>query len=196
MYNFILNLVTPFIKLVGKLYAPFSRKKISGKHYYEWRDNITIGTVLLTKTRGELSNLINPTKLKHAGIYVGEINYDGICYVAEATGKGVVLTDLVTFLTTKDIVVGCAPTFIRPDGMFEKTLQNITLRFVGTPYDYLFSKGDKALYCFELAATSLKSVYPELQLKCKEIIKGKRIYDGNTFLDDDFFTIKFDSRSE
>ena len=86
------------------------------------------------------------------------------------------------------------PEFIREDGMFEKTLQEEALRFKGIPYDYMFQKGGKAFYCFELAATCLKSVYPELQLKCKEIVKGKKIYDENTFLDADFFKVVFDSR--
>lgn len=193
-YDILLSILTPFIMWWGKLHWPFTHKKITGKFYYQWRDSIEVGTVFLTKTNGELSNLINPTEIKHAGIYVGNLGHGNIYYVLEAVGRGVVLTDLVTFLTTKDIVIGCKPKFIRNKETFEKDLQNFADKVLGLPYDYLFNKDGKAFYCFELAAMALKSVYSELQLKCKEIVKGKRIFDENTFLDDDFFQIIFDSR--
>jgi len=109
VYRFILTCLKPFVIWFGSLYAPFTRKKVTGKHYYLLRDEIEVGTVLLTVTEGEFSNLINPEKLKHAGTYVGNILGTGVRYVIEAVGKGVVLTDLVTFLTTKDLVVGCKP---------------------------------------------------------------------------------------
>lgn len=194
IYDFILTVLGPFIRWWGKFHFPFTRKKVTGKHYYAWRDQIKIGMVLLTKTSGEFSNYINPNKLKHAGIYVGEIYDDGIFYVLEAVGKGVILTDLVSFLTSKDIVVGCMPTFIRDDGKFELEVQDAALRYLGLPYDYMFQKDGKAFYCFELAAMCLKSAYPELQLKCKEVVKKKFAYSYETFLDEDFFNTVFDSR--
>ena len=118
----LLKFLTPLVRWTGNIYMPFSRKKITGKHYYIWRDEIEVGTVLLTKTRGEFSNIINPTSIKHAAIDVGRITDSEICYVLEALGKGVVLTDLVTFLTKKDIVVGCKPKFIRDKEEFERTV--------------------------------------------------------------------------
>lgn len=196
IYDFILSSIRPFLIWWGKLHFPFSKKRITGEDYYNWRDSIEIGTVILTKTRGEFSNLINPTQIKHAGIYVGDINNNGKFYVAEATARGVILTDLVTFLTTKDLAVGCKPMFIRNRDQFEEEIKKSTLRFIGLPYDYLFKKGGTAFYCFELAAVCLKEVYPELQFQCREIIKGKKIYDENTFLDKGFFKIVFDSRKE
>ena len=138
-----------------------------------------------------------PAKIKHAAIYVGNMGSGDICYVAEAVGRGVVLTDLVTFMTTKDIIIGCKPKFIREDvSGFIYAIHQATRGSIGKPYDYLFNRDGKAFYCFELVAMCLKSAYPELQLKCKEIVKGKRIYDENTFLDPNFFTIIFDSRNE
>ena len=195
-YDFLLTVLGPFIRWWGKLHFPFTHKKITGQDYYNWRDEIAVGTVLLTKTNGEFSNLINPIPLKHAGIYVGRVKEDNICYVAEAVGQGVVLTDLVTFLTTKDVVVLCHPKFIRNTEDFNAKLQTSVLKFVGLPYDYLFQKSGKAFYCFELAAACLKNVYSELQLNCKEIIKGKRIFDANTFLDTNFFEVTIDSRTD
>ena len=195
VYDFILTLFSPILICIGKLGFSFTRKKINGEHYYKLLDEMCIGTVLLTKTSGELSNLLTPMSLKHSAIYLGSCLNDNSHYVAEAVGKGVVLTDLVTFMTTKDVVVACKPVFIRRDKeFFETTLQKETLKFIGLPYDYIFKRGGNSFYCFELAATALKCVYNELQLRCREIVKNKRIYDENTFLDGDFFVKIFDSR--
>ena len=195
-YDWLLTKLTPLIIWTSKVYMPFSRKKITGANYYLWRDSIKIGTVILTKTRGELSNLINPVEIKHAAIYVGDPYDEGVKYVMEATSKGVVLTDLVTFLTTKDLAVGCYPKFIRSKEKLTEELQACVNSYVGIPYDYLFNGDDKAFYCFELVADCFKSVHPELQLKGREIVKSKIVYDHNTFLDGDFFEVIFDSREE
>lgn len=193
MWNFILKTLKPFIVFIGRIHSPFSRKKITGKHYYQWRKSIEVGTVLLTKTNGEFSNLFNPAKIKHAGIYIGKIDSE-VRYVLEAVGRGVVLTDLVTFLTTKDIVVGCKPKFI--DEKFSIYAKESAKMFEGVPYDFLFNKGDDAFYCFELCASILMSAYSEVSLNCEELIKGRRIYSEDTFLDLNYFDIAFDSRSE
>lgn len=193
LINFFLELITPVVKFVGQFHMPFSRKKISGADYYRWRDLIEPGMVILTKTEGELSNLLNPTKIKHAGIYIGPIDSSGICYVAEAVGKGVVLTDLVTFLTTKDVAVGCFPKGFKTE--MADALCEEALGFLHVPYDFIFKLGKEAFYCFELAGTCLETVIPSLQLKLNEIVKSKVIYDENTFLDTNNFNILFDSRT-
>jgi len=194
-YDFILTAITPFVIVWGKIHWPFTHKKISGADYYKWRDSIEVGTVLLSKVNGEFSNIINPTELKHAGIYVGNMGSGEIYYVLEAVGRGVVLTDLVTFITTKDILVGCKPKFIREDSDgFIYAIHEYARKVKGSPYDYLFNSDGKAFYCFELAAMCLKSVYSEIQFKCIEIVKSKKIYSEETFLDTDFFEIIFDSR--
>lgn len=194
-WDWLLTLLKPLIVFIGKIGLP--KRKITGEHYYRWRDDIEVGTVLLTKTNYELSNIINPTEIKHGGLYVGDINNNGICYVLEALGQGVVLTDLVTFMTGKDIIVACKPKFVRRDlNGFIYSIQSSARRIVGKSYDYLFNADGKAFYCFEAVAHCFKSVYSELQFKSKEIVKGKRIYDENTFLDEDFFEIVFDSRDE
>jgi len=193
-YDFLLTVLGPFIRFIGKIHMPFSRKKITGKDYYKWRDHIETGMVFLTKTEGEFSNLINPTKIKHAGIYVGELNDDGIYYVLESVGKGSILTDLVTFLTTKDVVVICKPKFIRNESDFKYHVKEQSKRLVGIPYDYLFRKGGKAYYCFELVAAVFQTYQTEIALKCKEIVKGKRIFDENTFLEKEMFEVIIDTR--
>ena len=97
-YDYLLSFLKPLIVILGKIGLP--KRKITGKDYFEIRDSIEIGTVFLTKTNYEFTNLINPTGLKHGAIYIGSINNSKIKYVAEAVGKGVVFTDLVSFLTT------------------------------------------------------------------------------------------------
>jgi len=50
---------------------PFSKKKITGDHYFVWRDQISKGHVFLANTNGVGTNLINPAELKHGAIYYG-----------------------------------------------------------------------------------------------------------------------------
>ena len=190
-YDILLTLLRPFIVVFGKIGLP--KRKVTGVEYFKFRDKINVGTVLLTKTNFELSNLINPTELKHAGIYVGNIFGDEVKYVFESVGEGAILTDLVTFMLTKDIVVGCELKGNIPQKTSE-VLPKTVLRFKGIKYDYLFKDGGKAFYCFENAAECLKDVYPHLNLKCREILKGKKIYDHNTFLDPELFNVVFDTR--
>ena len=194
IYNFLLKVLKPFIIWFGSLHFPFTHKKITGEHYYKWRDSIDVGTVFLSKTRGELSNILNPLEIKHGAIYVGKIKGDDVCYVAEAVGRGVVLTDLVSFMTSKDTLIAVEPTFLRDEEVFEKSLHAVTGYVLGTPYDYLFQEGGEAFYCFELVQHLLSEIYSGLSLQAKEIVKGKKIYDANTFLDERFFKVIFDSR--
>lgn len=191
-YSWLLKLLKPFVVWCGKIHVPFTRKRVTGKHYYMLRDKISMGTVLLTTTRGEFSNIINPEKIKHAGIYVGEIDRDGIKYVLEAVGRGVVKTDLVTYLTTKDLVIGCEPKFLTNDDKVQIPVE--ALRIIGIPYDYLFEKGGKAFYCFEAVAHIFKMLHPEIQLKCKEVVRGKKIFSYETYLNDkERFSVVFNS---
>lgn len=188
VYNFILWIIKPMIKILSKIHAPFSHKKINGKHYYKLRDELKIGSTILSSTSGELSNLYNPIKIKHAGIYVGDILKDGIRYIAEATGEGVVLTDLVTFLTTKDLIIVCNPKFIRTENQMEG-IQERAMNYIGKEYDYYFDKSKDKMYCFELCFHALGNSH----LKPREIIKGKCIFDHNTFLDTLHFNVTFNS---
>lgn len=193
IWKFILKLVKPLVILIGKFGVP--ERKITGKDYYKIRDDIEPGTVFLTRTSYELSNLINPGEIKHTAIYIGNINGGKVKYILEANADGVVIKDLVTFLGNKDLLIVTKPKFIRGKENFTEALHNAAKLSLGTPYDYMFELTPRAFYCYELVAACFKYAYPELQLKCKEIVKGKRIYDGDTFLDANFFEVVFDSRN-
>ena len=192
IYDWILKTLQPVVEWIGSLHFPFAKKKITGDHYYLWRDRITPGTVLLSTTQGELSNYINPTKIKHGGLYVGGKD---IKYVVEALGRGVVKNNLVKFMTTKDRIV-----IIRPKFASEEQIQSIiehANKLLGMPYDYMFSKNNKALYCFEAIIEAYRAEFPEIPFKCKEIVKGKRIYDPDTFLEDpEHWEVILDSEGE
>ena len=88
IYRFILKTVKPLVKFTGKIRMPFSRKKFTGDMYYKVKDLIEEGTILLTSTYGEFSNIINPLDIKHGGIYIGK-DEKGIPRVSEALAKGV-----------------------------------------------------------------------------------------------------------
>ena len=63
----------PLMDWIDKTFTiPFSVKKITGDHYYEWRDTIRPGTIFLSNTKGVGSNLINPAEFKHSAIYFGQ----------------------------------------------------------------------------------------------------------------------------
>ena len=53
------------------LTIPASVKKVTGDHYYRWRNKIFKGYVLLSNTRGSGTNLLNPSGIKHGAIYFG-----------------------------------------------------------------------------------------------------------------------------
>jgi len=188
-YTIILYLFKPILKRIAEWHAPYTHKKMTGKDYYHLRDELKIGTVLLSKTYGEASNIINPTEMKHSALYVGRIMNDEICYVIEAVGKGVKLTDLVTFVTSKDELVVCKPNFITTDEQ-EFGTQEKALNYIGRSYDYYFEMEDDELYCFELCFHCLNNP----RLKSREILDGKCIFDSDTFLDKTYFDVTYDSR--
>jgi len=218
--RFILKILAPITKFLGEIRMPFSKKRIDGDFYYKKRDLILPGDMLLTSTRGELSNLFNPSGLKHGGVYYGkglkthvknlieEIRTNGktgdydlydrlvdvekklsddVCYVLEAVGKGVIATSLVTFLTTKDVVV--CTRMKREDRTF--ALHGV--EDLGKPYDFLFRIRDNAFYCYELMAKCILAVYPNTDLMVFRKL-GVKYYDSKTFLDERFFEVMFDSR--
>lgn len=188
-YDVLLTLLRPFIMIIGKVGLP--KRKFTGEDYYKLRDLINPGDILLTKTNFELSNLVNPCPIKHGAFYVGKILQDEVCYVFESTAEGAVLTDLVTFLTSKDVVI-C--TRLKDH---ELAIQNIhleVLRLKGAAYDYLFSFDGKAYYCFELVAACIQNICPSVALKFKEIAKERYIFNHDTFLDEENFAVVFDTR--
>ena len=190
-YDIVLTLLKPLIKFLGHIGLP--KRKFTGEHYFKYRDKINIGGIFLTKTNYEFSNLMNPCELKHGAIYVGNALNTDVKYVLEATGKGVILTDLVTFLTSKDVVV-----YVEYKHTLKTSfvgLSNFINVTKGVQYDYLFSSDGKAFYCFELCAFFVYKTF-NVALTPKHITNNKNIFTHETFLNKDLFSIMFDTRGE
>lgn len=132
----------PFTKRLGKVHSPFSHKEISGMHYMDAKTKLIPGQVLLTRTEGELTTAFIPGFWTHGAIYAG----DG--WVIEAIGAGVVKTDLVSFMMTKDVMAACTPLFATTEQ--RQAAVAWAVKQLGDPYDYDFISGNKAFYCFEL----------------------------------------------
>lgn len=190
MKNFVvwlLELIRPIVKKIGAIHIPFSRKKVTGVHYYAYRDQIFPGTILLSSTNGEFSNILNPMKIKHGGIYIGMFNNIG--YVLEATGKGVYLKDLVTFMTTKDLVMGLNPKI----EVNETDLRSKIDKYLGASYDYQFSSDNKSYYCYELIAKIYNDIYPNIEIKMQETLFKHMVYGPESFLQNEHFELVFNT---
>ena len=190
LYPFIIKIFTPIALWWGGLHFPWTRKKITGEFYYKWRDSIKPGDVLLTTTFGEFSNLINPSPLKHGALYLGG---NIIKYVGESVGKGTVKTDLVTFLTTKDIVV-----VVRKRNINDLEIESVVKKgweLIKKPLKYGFRKTKDDIYCYEYVIEAFCSVFRNTSFKMEEFLPGKYIYDSETFLNDPWnWEIIIDSR--
>jgi len=152
----ILDAVVPLTKKLGALHMPFTHKKVTGRHVFSVVPHLKPGAVFVTRVRGEISNFLISGEFTHAGMCISSgLNSDSCSRfpssfvpVIEAVGRGVVETDLVSFLTTKDRVLLLYPTFATDDEM--KIAADAVYATRGTPYDYYFTPGSKAFYCSEL----------------------------------------------
>ena len=98
--------------------------------------------IWLTRMEGEATNLFIPGFWTHAAIVVDDKA------VIQAISSGVVATDLISFLLTKDYVGLFDPTFADAGG---HTLAAAwAAKQIGAPYDYEFGMNVKAFYCSEL----------------------------------------------
>jgi hypothetical protein len=182
----------PLVVWLGKLYLRTSEPKIKGYHYYKWRDEILPTDIILTSSDGEIgSNLINPSDIKHGGIYLGDLG-DGVCMLSEALGEGITHTDLVSFLTSKDIVVVLRPIFQYDK---KKVIESAISRN-GLDYDYEFETNDNEYYCFEHIAKAFIDQNKNLVFKKSEKL-GYEYYSSNSFLEaKNLFKVIIDSRDE
>jgi len=179
LYKILIKLITPMIMFFGKIHAPFSHKQITGEFYYTWRKLLLPGDVLLATTFGELSNILNPSEIKHGALYLGG---ETIKYVGEAIGKGVVETDLVSFLLKKDIVI-----IVRKKGIRDserKLVVKTGRELIKKRLEYGFGEGLDDMYCYEYVIQVFKTAFPQTEFKKVEFLPNKLIYECETFLND------------
>lgn len=101
----LLGIVYPISENVGHARAPWSRKLMTSKNYREVLPLLQPGDVLLSRTQGELANVFIPGFWAHAFMYTGGE------MLIEAIGKGVVETDLIDGVLTKDYLMVRRPSF-------------------------------------------------------------------------------------
>jgi uncharacterized protein YycO len=147
----------PITRAMGKIHAPYSHKKVQGMDVYSIMNKLVPGAVLLTRTRGELTNLVIPGDFTHAAIALSKES------IIEATGKGVNINDLITFMTSKDRVVMLYPKFCGEVEM--KNAAALASTWVGSPYDYLFDPDNKAFFCSELIQTAYEKTVKQMLFK-------------------------------
>lgn len=158
MRRLLLRMFTPVSKLLSKCHISPSYRYVKADDYHAATELILPGDVLLSTMRGELTNLFIAGHYKHAAMYVGVTERaDGSLRehsVVEATFKGVVASDLIDVMLSKDDVM-----ILRPRehvlGTNNSRAADIILSVVGKPYDFVFEPGCDAFYCSELATWAL-----------------------------------------
>lgn len=157
LYFWTLKITRPFIVFLGKLYQKSTNKEHIFKNYYEIENILKVGDVLLTKSDGHFSNLINTGYWKHALVFVGGDKPS----IVEAIGEGVVKRTLIEMLASKDRLV-----ILRPEEKLISTEKQMNdyvayvLQQIGKKYDTSFdsftASSEDAFYCSELVFSGIK----------------------------------------
>jgi hypothetical protein len=216
----LLWVIKPVIAWVGRVHVPDMIKPIDGETYYRWVQGLEPGMVFLTETNGEGSDLVDPGYYKHGAIFFGtglksvlnaltsnqsgapltpdqerlkvvndsQVSNDSIPYVIEALGTGVRATDLITFLMRKDRAIVLEP---HDHSLMAPAAHNAVLD-LGLPYNFEFTVGDQARYCFELVALSYLKVKPSLDISEVSTLDF-RTYRATSFLNSPDFDVVFNS---
>lgn len=157
----LLNMLMPITKWIGSTHAPYSRKKMLGEFYYMMRDGLQPGDILLSRTDGELSNVLIPGFWKHLGLYVGD--REGVREaVVEAIGKGVTATPLASFAMQKDYICVLRSTIAAESERSQ--VADWVWSKIGSPYDFAFASSTEAFYCAELGHSGYKIFCPKFEM--------------------------------
>jgi len=149
-------------------------------------DIIKPGDIVLRGYRHYADGYFIPGKYSHSGIYVGDN------MVVHAVAEGVCKIDILDFLMC-DICCVLRPK--SPEAR-EHAVEKV-ISYIGTEYDFDFSKGDDSLYCHELTAISFA---PDIIVcpHCPEIlgglIKGKdKVFLAQSFIESPCFDTVYES---
>ena len=148
----ILNVLHPLIVWYGDLDWPFSRRKVNGKIYRRAYSKLVPGDIIVTRKRGEPTNVFIPGFYTHSMMYVGDAN------VVEATSLGVHETDVLDALMSKDHFAILRPKFCSQVEMKLIANKAKELKSKNIKYDYSFELDNEAFYCSELIYFCYKSV--------------------------------------
>jgi uncharacterized protein YycO len=138
---------------------------------------IKMGDVIVTFSRGELTNYFIDGEYKHAAIYVGNGN------IIQAIGKGVEIESFEDFCASKDRLAILRPLFC--DSATSKIAAMAAVSQIGHPYDYYFEIGDDSFYCAELIEWAYNFATRGLSTFVRKDVLGV-----STVLPSDFYNAK------
>jgi uncharacterized protein YycO len=187
----LLSLAEPFLRRASGVHLPFTHKRITGVQYHEIKPHLRPGSIFVTYISGELTSAIIPGNWSHAAIYTDEE------LVTEAEAPGVIQTDLITFITSKDYLLLLEPICeLQTEVM--KLAASIATKQVGKPYDFQLDDRSQAFYCSELVWFSYQSACKQLGVECPfkpTIIMGEPMITPQQLADDQInFRVLYDSR--
>lgn len=121
-------------------------------------------------------------KYSHGAVYIGNNQ------IVHAVAEGVSNIDVLDFMQCDRICI------FRPAAYQDEAIEKAQ-KFVedNVPYDFIFQKGDSALYCFELAAECYKKLDVK-KVKVKKLfgLLHKNVYLARSFRDNDNFKCVFE----
>jgi uncharacterized protein YycO len=132
--------------------------------------------VLNGKRYGEATNLCIPGYWPHTAIYVGGGE------VVEAIGEGVVITDLIDFVMSRDEVAVFKPRFA--EGNVLKLASDWARAQVGKGYDYRFEKNNKFFYCAEIVYDAFSVFISDLPFRRGRVL-GEEVYIPDNIAEND-----------
>jgi uncharacterized protein YycO len=140
--RYLIRVLKPLCVYLGRLHYPPHSRLIRSTMIKEMLDVVMAGDVVITYSRGEMTNRFIKGEFKHAAIYAGAGK------VIQAVGKGVTADEFEDFCASKDRIA-----IVRPKFCDDSTCKIAALNAIsqlGKPYDYYFEIGDGAFYCAEL----------------------------------------------
>jgi len=156
--------------------------EIKGKSYYDVRELIQPGDIVLRGFKKYLDGYFIPGEFSHAGFYIGGEKEQ----IIHSMTPEVQYTDLVTFMRADAFVVLRFP-------LTKQQIQETITRAeskLGTPYDYdfVFEKEDnpeRFFSCSELVYYIMKPFKDITGWNLKEMKKFGGLYKSEVFLPDD-----------
>ena len=198
IYKFILTLIRPILIWVGTVSLPFTSKKHIFSKFYEIQDILQPGDIILTISRGHLSNVLNKVvnkgKYNHALMYIGV--YNGHPSIIEAVGDGVIIKTVPVLLSDKDALSIVRPLEITLSESEKKKAIDFAINQLGKSYDYLFEigggEGSKAYYCSELVFESYRFANPNIKFIREESLGYSTVTPNDFYNAKKYFKVMFE----
>jgi len=174
----------PFLWVIGKLKIEPKIRLIGFSHYFKLRKIVRSGGVLLSRKKGEASNLFISGFYKHTALVTDKKS------IFEAVSTGGVRKSLLKFLLDKDYVAYLEPSFTDEKGMLLAARNHVN--FLGLPYDYFFEEDDRAIYCSEAVVDCYTGQVPA---DFGKMVLGEKTYYPDAFyVRNDLWTLKWESK--